>query len=260
MDASLALKISREVAKAVRDAVLPVAGSKHAGENVGMGKDGTPTKRIDRIAEDAAVEVLKDWDVRIVTEESGIIGDGSTVVALDPIDGTFNAARGIPIYSVSLCFAESNGGNAKFKDAFFGYVYNIATGDEYYADELAYKNGEVIKTSETDRINETNAIMYYPTRNYGFKRVRIFGAASLEICFVADGSVDCFIDVRKGAGKGMLRVYDVAAGLYIAKRAGAEVTTPEGRSLNDKEFTMEERFRVLVANKRLHGELLKLEL
>ncbi len=256
MTAVEALKISREVSKAVKDVVSEIAGKKEAGENVGMGKDGTPTKRVDRVAEDAALEVLSGYDVRVVTEESGVVGRGDVVVALDPVDGTFNAARGIPIYAVSMCFASSEGG-ARYRDAFFGYVCNLATGDEYYADrEEAFKNGERIEVSRTERIEETNAIMYYPRRDYGFKRVRIFGAASLEICFVADGSVDCFIDVRPGKGNGMLRVYDVAAGLYIAERAGARVTTPEGESVEDKEFTMEERFRLVVANERLHKALL----
>ncbi|RUM34211.1 MAG: inositol monophosphatase [Archaeoglobus sp.] len=256
MDASLALKISREVAKAVRDSVLPVAGTVEAGENIGMGKDGTPTKKIDRLAEDAAIEVLKEWNLKVVTEESGIVGSGDTVVALDPVDGTFNAARGIPIYSVSLCFAESKNGTAKYKDTFFGYVYNIATGDEYYADEFAYKNRRKIKVTETESIEKTNAIMYYPLKNYGFKRIRIFGAASLEICFVADGTVDCFIDIRRGAGRGMLRVYDVVAGLYIAEKAGAVVTTPKGKSIKYKEFTMDERFKIVVANKNLHRKII----
>ncbi len=256
MSALEALRISREVSKAVREAVSGIVGRREAGENVGMGKDGTPTKKVDRVAEDAALEVLKGYDVSVVTEESGVVGRGNIVVALDPVDGTFNAARGIPIYSVSMCFAERRGKQAKYKDAFFGYVCNLATGDEYYADSTAYKNGEIIEVSRTKSVKETNAIMYYPERNYGFKRVRIFGAASLEICFVADGSVDCFIDIRPGKGNGMLRVYDVTAGLYVAEKAGAVVTTPEGKSVEEKSFTMEERFRLVVANDKLHRALL----
>ncbi len=259
MTPSEALRISREVSKAVREVVSDIAGKKEAGENVGMGKDGTPTKRVDRLAEDTALEILKGYDVVVVTEESGVVGKGDVAVALDPVDGTFNAARGIPIYAISMCFAGLNGRDkAKYSDSFFGYVYNLATGDEYYADDEAYKNGEKIRVSETERIEETNAILYYPDRDYGFKRVRIFGAASLEICFVAEGSMDCFIDIRTGKGKGMLRVYDVAAGLYIAEKAGARISTPSGENLDSKEFTMEERFMLVVANKKLHGKLLNL--
>lgn len=110
-----ALEISRHVAEEIRKAVEPIAGRRAAAENVGMGKDGTPTKLIDKVAEDAALEVLREYDVTVVSEEAGITGEGDTVVALDPIDGTFNATRGIPVYSVALCFSSSK----RLRDVFF---------------------------------------------------------------------------------------------------------------------------------------------
>ncbi len=253
MDAKDALRISREVAKSVRDAVKDVP-VRERGKNVGMGKDGTPTKLIDKVAEDAAFEVLKSYNVTVVSEEAGEVGGGEIFVALDPLDGTFNASRGVPIYSVSLCFSSSR----MLSDAFFGYVYNLATGDEYYADEKAYKNGEEIEVSKTERVEDCNAIIYYPHIRYPFKRMRVFGSAALEMCMVADGSFDCFIDLRDNGGRGMLRIYDVAAGIYIAKRAGCEITDTSGKDLGTKKFTMEERLKVLAANKTLHRKILEL--
>ena len=248
-----ALEISRHVAEEVRKAIEPIAGRRSAAENVGMGKDGTPTKLIDKVAEDAALQVLRKYQVTVVSEEAGITGEGDTVVALDPIDGTFNATRGIPVYSVALCFSSSN----KLRDVFFGYVTNLATGDEWYADSLAYKNGERVRVSRREDVN-CNAIMYYPTRDYGFRRVRIFGSAALEICFVADGSIDCFIDIRNNGGRGMLRVYDVAASIYIASKAGAVVSDDEGREVWGKRITMDERFKLVIANQELHKKLLEI--
>jgi len=96
-------------------------------------------------------------------------------------------------------------------------------------------------------------IMYYPTKKYNFKRLRIFGSAALELCFVAEGIIDCFIDVRN-----LLRIFDVAAGIFIAKNAGANVTDLDGKSLDDKRFSMEERLRLIVANPELHRKILKL--
>ncbi len=252
MDAKDALKVSREVAKSVKEAIkdIPI---KERGKNVGMGKDGTPTKLIDKVAENAAFEVLRSYDVTIVSEEAGEVGSGKVFVALDPLDGTFNASRGIPVYSVSLCFSSSR----NFSDAFFGYVYNLATGDEYYADDRAYKNGEEIEASKTERIEDCNAIIYYPHIRYPFKRMRVFGSAALEVCMVADGSFDCFIDLRDN-GKGMLRIYDVAAGMYIAKQAGCKITDTSGKDLGSKKFSMEERLKVLAANKILHRKILEL--
>ncbi len=246
-----ALEISRQVAGEVRKAITAIA-REEAGMEVGMGKDGTPTKKVDRVAEDAALEVLRQYDVRIVSEESGVVGSGDIIVALDPVDGTFNATRGIPIYSVALCFSSGE----SLSNTFFGYVINLATGTEYWADEAAYRDGKRINVSKQDSL-KCNAIVYYPHKEYGFKRMRIFGSAALEICFVADGSVDCFIDVRRGDGNGLLRVYDVAASLYIAEKAGAIITDDGGKSIWNKKFTMEERFKLVVANENLHSKLLE---
>jgi myo-inositol-1(or 4)-monophosphatase len=224
---------------------------------VGMGKDGTPTKKVDRVAEEIALGILKDYDFRIITEESGVLGDGDIIVALDPIDGTFNASRSIPIYSVSLCFSNSE----ILGDAFFGYVANLATDTEYYSyggwgKGESFKDGKPINVSSTNSL-KCNAIFYYPDRDYGFKRVRIFGSAALELCFVADGSIDCFVDIRSHKNKGFLRIYDVAAGLLISRNAGAITTDVEGNDVEKKRFTMDERLTLVVANKNLHNKIIK---
>ena len=247
MDQDRALEISRMVARSVKKAVdsLPLS---ERGRKVGIGKDGTPTKAVDSVAERAAMEVLLKERVTVVSEESGVVGEGDVIVALDPIDGTFNAERGIPIYSVSLCFSDSE----RLGDAFFGYVYNIATGEEYYAGEDAYKDGEKISVSGEERI-ECNAVYYYPLRPLPLKRVRILGCASLELCFVADGRFDCFIDTR-----GMLRIYDVAAGIYLVQKAGGIVSDERGKRLDSKRFSMEERLNIVAANPKLHPKLLEL--
>ncbi len=250
------LDICRNIKDEIREAIGKLPESDLRVE-VGMGKDGTPTKKVDRVAEEIALGILEDYDFRIVTEESGVLGDGEVIVALDPIDGTFNASRNIPIYSVSLCFSSSE----KLEGALFGYVANLATGTEYYSyggwgKGGSYKDGKPISVSTTDSLN-CNAIFYYPDRDYGFKRVRIFGSAALELCFVADGSIDCFIDIRSHENKGFLRIYDVAAGLLIARNAGAVTTDLEGNGVEEKKFTMDERLTLVVANKELHGKIIK---
>lgn len=212
---------------------------------------------MDSIAEKIAIEKLRNF--RVVSEESGVVGEGNIFVALDPIDGTFNAVRRIPFYSVSLCFSRSD----RLKDVFFAYVSNLETKTEYYAGGnwnkgTAFKNGSRISVSSAEDVT-CNAIFYYPDRRYNFKRIRIFGSASLELCLVADGSFDCFVDIRKGEkGNGMLRVYDVSAGLFIAKCAGAEVSDIQGNVLDNKKISMDERFTLIVANAKLHNKLIKL--
>lgn len=245
-----ALEISRKVAENVERRIKNAVGSPEAGITVGMGKDGTPTKKIDKIAEDAALEILREEDVVVVSEEAGVVGEGDVFVALDPIDGTFNATVGVPIYSVSLCFSRSQ----TLGGTFLGYVRNLATGDEYYADRNSYKNGKKIRVRDVERLEDCNVVFYYPVKMYPFKRLRILGSASLEICMVADGTFDCFIDIRKKDGRGYLRVYDVAASLFIAKNAGAAITDLDG-NLEDKKISMEERFRLVVSNEKIHEKV-----
>ena len=248
----LCRSIKEEVEKAIGRLSRP-----ELGQEVGIGKDGTPTKKVDRIAEDVALGILKEYDFKIVTEESGVVGDGDIYVALDPIDGTFNASKNIPIYSVSLCFSTSE----RLGDAFFGYVANLATDTEYYSHGgwgggESFRDGKKISVSEEENIY-CNAIFYYPKKDYGFKRVRIFGSAALELCFVADGSVDAFVDIRSYKNRGFLRIYDVAAGLLISTNAGAKATDLNGRPLEEKRFAMDERLTLIVANSILHDKIKK---
>ena len=249
-----ALELSKNVSEEIERAVKKIVGKDEAGITVGIGKDGTPTKKIDRIAEEIAIRILREHDLRIVSEESGVVGDGDVWVALDPIDGTFNATRGFPFYGVSLCFSRSQ----MLRDTFLGFVKNLATGDEYYSDRKAYKNGRKIAVREVDDV-ECNAIFYYPYKRYPFRRIRILGSASLEICLVAEGSFDCFIDVRKGKdGRGFLRVYDVSASIYIAKNAGAVISSLDGDDIWEKKISMEERFRLLISGRKIHEKLMGL--
>lgn len=247
MDERDALQISREVAKMVQKAVLSLPLKKRA-EIVGLGKSGI-TKVADKVAEDAALEVLLRKKVRILSEECGYAGEGDVFVALDPLDGTFNAVRGIPFFSVSLCFSNSE----KFRDTFFGYVYNLVTNEEFFAHEEAFKNGERISVREKGHLDEMNAIFYYPEKKVPFKRIRIFGSAALETCFVAEGVFDCFIDVR-----GMLRIFDVSAGIYIAEKAGAVAVDEKGNSLKEKRFEISERLNVILSNQSTIKKLLEL--
>lgn len=246
-----ALEVSRKVTEEVKRSISRISDQELSVE-VGIGKDGTPTKKIDKVAEDAAMTILKEHDVTVVSEEAGIVGEGDTIIALDPIDGTFNAGRNIPLYSVSLCFSTS----LRIGDSFMGYVSNLVTGTEYRADTKAYKNDEKIVVSDTSSVEECNAIFYYPDRRYNFNKIRIMGSAALEVCMIADGTFDCFIDSR--GDKGFLRVYDIGAGVYIASLAGAVVTDTEGNVLDEKRIKMDERFKLVVSNKYLHPQLLEL--
>ena len=245
-----ALEIARKVGEFVRKGVSGMVGTADANEVVGIGSDGTPTKKIDLIAERIALDILKEYDVKVITEESGVEGEGETVVSLDPIDGTFNAVNSIPIYSISLCFSRS----LRFGDTFLGYVMNLATCDVYYSlNGKSYKNDSRIRVSNRKSLKDSNVLFYYPKKSYPFKRIRILGCASLEICYVAEGVFDGFVDVRDG---GYLRPFDVCASLFICKNAGAKISDHRGRGLEEKMLTMDERFTLVVSNPYIHDDIL----
>ena len=96
---------------------------------VGHGLGGDDTTAIDQAAEDAIVARFRELDVTIVSEEIGRLGSGSTVVVVDPIDGSLNAKRGIPFFAVSIAVADGE----RMGDVHFGYVYDFGANEEWYA-------------------------------------------------------------------------------------------------------------------------------
>ena len=62
-------------------------------------------------------------DLTIVSEEVGVVGDGRWRVVVDPIDGSLNAKRGIPFFSISIAVADGD----TMDDVVFGYVYDFGT-------------------------------------------------------------------------------------------------------------------------------------
>ncbi|MCX6693392.1 MAG: fructose-1,6-bisphosphatase, partial [Methanomicrobiales archaeon] len=93
-----------EIACEVKGAIKGLVGSPAGGEYMGMGADGTPTKRIDKVAEDCVVSYLQHNLLAkvLVSEELGRreIGGNKGTIFLDPIDGTFNAVSGIPFFAL----------------------------------------------------------------------------------------------------------------------------------------------------------------
>ena len=76
---------------------------------VGDGEGGDETTAVDAAAEKVILERLASIEgTTIVSEEIGILGDGPTRIVVDPIDGSLNAKRGIPFFSVSIAVAEGD--------------------------------------------------------------------------------------------------------------------------------------------------------
>jgi len=217
-------------------------------EEVGLGADGTPTSRIDEIAENVVIERVerKNAPLNILSEEAEFIDNGADLtLVLDPVDGTFNALLGTPFYAISMAIGESC-----LSDVSYGLVRSLTNGDTYYAErgKGAFLNGERIRTADYEP--EKSLFIVYMGRLASprsleiaskSRRARSYGAASLEICFVASGQADLYW-VECDA---MLRIIDIAAGALIVREAGGEVLDLEGKKL-EMEFNISERSNFMV--------------
>lgn len=169
---------------------------------------------------------------RIVSEESGVLaGTSGSVWYVDPLDGTVNYVHGLPIYSVSIAYAEGD-------KLLLGVVYDPMR-DELFSAESGvgtWQNGEPIHPAgATDldhallvtgfpydiRTNPDNNLDHYAHFALHSQGVRRLGSAALDLCYVACGRFDGFWELR-------LNPWDVAAGGLIARQAGAMVTNLAG--------------------------------
>jgi fructose-1,6-bisphosphatase/inositol monophosphatase family enzyme len=220
--------------------------------NIGIGADGTPTKYIDKVAEDIAINFIKksELKINILSEESGYLDfNGDYTFIIDPIDGTRNAIRGIPLYSISIGVGKNS-----LDDIGFGIVKNIPTGDIYTAekDKGAFFNKKRINTPEIpgkEMIFSFNNWNIFQNHNFKLKKndkLRSLGCASIEMCMVAIGALDFYVVYDE-----YLRVTDIAASSLIVKEAGGFITNIQGNKL-DLNLNLDERTSIITAcNKEL---------
>jgi len=217
------------------------------GTSIGIGADGTPTKYVDKLAEDVAIKLIRKSDVKVnlLSEEAGFLDfDGEYTFVLDPIDGTRNAYRGIPFYSVSLGI-----GRSKLSDVEYGIVKNIPTGDVFVAEKNhgAFFNNKRIIIPDfpaKDPISSLTLGKNFDALTLSLAKkdiVRSLGSASLEMCMVAIGALDFYV-----AGREYLRVTDIAASTLIIREAGGVVTNIDGEQL-DMSLSLDDRTSVIAA-------------
>lgn len=217
------------------------------GNTIGIGADGTPTKYVDKLAEDVAINFLEKSKVKVnvLSEEAGYLDfGGEYTFVLDPVDGTRNAYRGIPFYSVSLAIGKST-----LSDVKYGIVKNIPTGDLFIAEKNqgAFFNNKRIAVPELpckEILSSLTLGMTFDKVTLSLARkdkVRSLGSASLEMCMVAIGALDFYV-----IGKEYLRVIDIAASTLILREAGGVVTNILGENL-DMPLNLDERTSVIAA-------------
>lgn len=223
-------KLCADTADEIQSAIKPLTGTEYGGEEIEMGADNTPTERLDKVAEDIVIAAFRKAKAAkyLLSEEAGLVelGGDSGIVYLDPVDGSFNAARGLPFYAVSFGLSDGT-------ELVAGYVRDFSSGETFTAVRGcgAYLDGKPLKLSAVSEISRAS-ICYYANRPHPkmlkevglfVRRTRQFGASALELCYVAAGRLEAFLDLR-----GNLRITDAAAAMLICREAGAVVSQPNG--------------------------------
>jgi fructose-1,6-bisphosphatase/inositol monophosphatase family enzyme len=234
------LAVLHDAASAVADALAELGDWGLAGTRKGQ-------YRSDLAADAAALAVLDQAGLGVMSEESGIHGgDREIVVVLDPVDGSTNAARGIPWYATSLCAVDGDGPRA-------AVVVNQVSGVRFEASRGggARRDGDRIRPSGCTVLREAIiGFSGYPPTYLGWSQYRCIGAAALDLCAVADGALDGYAVV----GGSSLGSWDYLGGMLVCLEAGAVVGESRNRALVTLSHT-DRRTPVAAATPALLAEL-----
>ena len=180
--------------------------------------------RSDLAADEAVLAVLDAAGFGVLSEESGLHAPSRDVlVVVDPVDGSTNAARGIPWFATSLCAVDASGPAAAL-------VVNLASGTRFSAvrGEGALRDGERVRPSGcTDLGEAVIGLSGYPSAPFGWRQFRALGAAALDLCAVACGWLDAYVDCSPDAHG----VWDYLGGVLVCQEAGAGVAEAFDREL-----------------------------
>lgn len=210
----------------------------------------------DRAAEKILFEELQKARPKysFLLEERGAIDgtDSSNRWIVDPLDGTSNFLHGIPHFAISIALERDN-------DIFAGVIYNPVVDELYTAEKGcgAFLNGRRLRVSARQNLDQAlfaTGIPFKGAKDHPefLKQletvmavsagIRRFGAASLDLAYVAAGRFD-------GYWESALLPWDIAAGIVLVREAGGFVTEISG---GDKMLLSG---NILAANDPLHGAL-----
>jgi fructose-1,6-bisphosphatase/inositol monophosphatase family enzyme len=205
--------------------------------------------RADVVADTAALGVLRAAGVAVLSEETGHqSGEAAIVVVVDPLDGSTNADRGVPWYATSLCAVDKAG-------PFAALVVDLVHDVRYEAVRGggARRNGTPIAPSGCRRRSDAIVgLAGWPSRHLGWNQFRSLGAAALDLCAVADGVLDGYVDCSVDAHG----PWDYLGALLVCREAGAFVADAHGRDLVVVEHDAR-RTPVAAATPELLDELLE---
>ncbi|MEN9552633.1 MAG: hypothetical protein RLY24_228 [Actinomycetota bacterium] len=229
------LVVAEDLARAAGDMAL--RGRKSG--DVAATTKSSPTDMVTQY--DKASEELITSGLSSRRPHDGIIGEEGASVSgssgitwhIDPIDGTSNFYFDIPMWAVSIGAVDENG-------PLVGVVYAPALGEMYTAirGEGAFLNGSPIHVRDNSELSDALVCTGFSYRVHErtqhaqrvaqmvthIRDIRRFGAAAIDLCFVACGRYDAYFEEH-------LHSWDLVAGQVIATEAGAIVTNYAGESV-----------------------------
>ncbi len=252
-DSDRILNAFDQAAARVADAVARIDGGQLTGARDGQ-------YRFDVAADEAAREVLLDAGFGVFSEESGLHeAERDLLVVLDPVDGSTNAARGLPWYSTSMCAVDADGMAAAL-------VQNLVSGTTYRAvrGQGATVDGRPLRPARGDGCRSGPGpsgrhslalalvgLTDLPPRHLGWRQYRVMGSIALDLCAVAEGVLDAYIDCTPEGHA----TWDYLGGALVCSEAGAVLGEPWDRPLAPVDLN-ERRNPVAAATAALLAEAL----
>jgi len=251
------LPVFRAIGVEIRAAVHPLAGTARGRAVTGQGAGGDGTIYMDQLAEEIAVRHLEQAyrsgaRFQLVSEELGERGfGGSPLVLVDPLDGSFNAKQGLPYYAVVLAVSDGE----RLPDVRLGYVLNLVTGDEFYAEAGggAFRNGQPLRPDAGPFDGRTFAVVQLdaptgvePRGRCGAilaqaEKTQQLGSAALNLCHTATGGITLQVTPAP------VRAFDLAGPLLILRECGGIATTFEGEPLDGVSCRLDSRTTLLAS-------------
>ncbi|MFP4473149.1 MAG: inositol monophosphatase family protein [Candidatus Omnitrophota bacterium] len=212
----------------------------------------------DTASEKEIIAVIKENypEHGIMTEEGGSETSASPFTwVIDPLDGTNNYASGIPFFCTSVALAHEG-------RPVLGVIYDVIHDEMFYAEkgEGAFLNDQPICVNDVRDMAEALLItgFYYDRGEEMLKTLdnmrkffeqdimglRRFGAAALDLCYVACGRAAGFWEYK-------LNPWDFAAAMLILQEAGGRITDQQGRDV-----PLEASY-VVASNSYIHDKMLK---
>jgi myo-inositol-1(or 4)-monophosphatase len=219
------------------------------------GEGGDDTTAIDAAAEAAIVARLEALNeglgFTLLSEELGerAFGQGGPWrVVVDPIDGSVNAKRGIPFFSLSLAVADG----PAMQDVVFAYVYDFGSGEEWTAERGlgAFLGGrrltgpppkdpiEILAFEGTTSATIADSVAAVEPLA---RRLRVMGSLALSLCHLAAGRVDGVCSLKEA------RSVDIAAAQLLVRERGLAIDLPESPPFGDAPLDLVQRSRVVAA-------------